>query len=112
MHTFQLDAAVAFPRSSRMHLQRPATFLIPTFVCATVLAAAAQGGPIPLVQGTQVGRAMFEPGDTPQGGNGQPVDGIEGTQTVASPRSQGNHRRMSRGSPKSTRCDAERTERC
>jgi len=35
--------------------------------------------PLPLVQGTQVGLAMFEPGDTPQGGNGQPVDGIEGS---------------------------------
>jgi hypothetical protein len=35
--------------------------------------------PIPLVQGTQVGKAMFQPGDTPRGGNGQPVDGIEGS---------------------------------
>src|SRR5471032_2315647 len=29
-----------------------------------------------LVQGTQVGKSMFEPGDTGKGGNGQPVDGI------------------------------------
>lgn len=35
--------------------------------------------PVPLVQGTQVGLAVFEPGDTPRGGNGQPVDGIEGS---------------------------------
>jgi hypothetical protein len=34
---------------------------------------------ITLVQGTQVGRARFPPGDTPKGGNGQPVDGIEGS---------------------------------
>lgn len=32
-----------------------------------------------LVQGTQVGKSMFEPGDTRKGGNGQPVDGIEGS---------------------------------
>lgn len=38
-----------------------------------------QSAAVPLVQGTQVGLAMFEPGDTPQGGNGQPVDGIEGS---------------------------------
>jgi hypothetical protein len=35
--------------------------------------------PIPLVQGTQVGRPMFSPGDTAKGGIGQPVDGIEGS---------------------------------
>jgi hypothetical protein len=35
--------------------------------------------PIVLVQGTQVGAKAFEPGDTPSGGNGQPVDGIEGS---------------------------------
>jgi hypothetical protein len=38
-----------------------------------------QSAPIPLVQGTQLGLTMFEPGDTPRGGNGQPVDGIEGS---------------------------------
>lgn len=32
-----------------------------------------------LVQGAQVGKSMFEPGDTDKGGNGQPVDGIEGS---------------------------------
>jgi len=45
-------------------------------------AVAAQGGPaapIPLVQGTQVGTTKFEPGDTPSGGNGQTIDGIEGS---------------------------------
>jgi hypothetical protein len=51
------------------------------FVCAAAVVAAAQGqsGPIQLVQATQVGRAMFPPGDTPRGGSGQPVDGIEGS---------------------------------
>jgi hypothetical protein len=34
---------------------------------------------IRLVQGSQIGASMFEPGDTPQGGNGQPVDGIQGS---------------------------------
>jgi len=69
-----------FPQSSPMRVQRLPGFLIPVFV-GTVLGAAAprQGGPISLVQGTQVGRTMFEPGDTPRGGNGQPVDGIEGS---------------------------------
>lgn len=35
--------------------------------------------PVALVQGTQVGKTMFEPGDTARGGNGKPVDGIEGS---------------------------------
>ena len=35
--------------------------------------------PIPLVQGTQIGETAFESGDTARGGNGQPVDGIEGS---------------------------------
>jgi hypothetical protein len=35
--------------------------------------------PIPLAQGTQVGKANFALGDTGKGGNGQPVDGIEGS---------------------------------
>ena len=63
-----------------MGLQRLSRLLIPIFV-STGLGAAAlpQGGPILLLQGTQVGRTMFEPGDAPHGGNGQPVDGIEGS---------------------------------
>jgi hypothetical protein len=66
---------------SRMPIQRLAGSLILLFVCGVAPGAVArrQGGPIPLVQGTQVGVTMFEPGDTPQGGNGQPVDGIEGS---------------------------------
>lgn len=42
----------------------------------------AQGGsaaPIPLIQGTQVGAAKFEPGDTARGGHGQTIGGIEGS---------------------------------
>ena len=42
----------------------------------------AQGGPvapIPLIQGTQVGATKFDPGDTPRGGHGQTIDGIEGS---------------------------------
>jgi hypothetical protein len=35
--------------------------------------------PIPLVQGTQVGEARFGLGDTSKGGNGRPVDGIDGS---------------------------------
>jgi hypothetical protein len=35
--------------------------------------------PIVLVQGTQVGATTFDPGDTAQGGMGQPIDGIEGS---------------------------------
>ncbi|MHB8258148.1 MAG: hypothetical protein ACYDHY_11545 [Acidiferrobacterales bacterium] len=35
--------------------------------------------PIQLVQGTQLGKTAFAAGDTRQGGNGQVVDGIEGS---------------------------------
>ena len=48
-------------------------------LAATSIALLAQRAPIPLVQGTQVGKTMFEPGDTVRGGNGQTVDGIEGS---------------------------------
>ncbi len=40
-------------------------------------AASAQRKPTLLVQGTEVGKPVFPPGDTARGGNGQPVDGIE-----------------------------------
>ena len=39
--------------------------------------AAAQRKPIPLAQGTQLGKTVFPPGDTAHGGNGQAVDGIQ-----------------------------------
>ncbi len=48
----------------------------------TLLAAAtvvAQRAPVQIVQATQIGKTLFEPGDTAKGGNGQPVDGIEGS---------------------------------
>jgi len=35
--------------------------------------------PIALVQGTSLGKMRFQPGDTAKGGNGQIVDGIEGS---------------------------------
>lgn len=63
-----------------MHFPRLPTLLIPILVSTVVASETSrQGGPIPLVQGVQVGRTMFEPGDTTRGGNGQPVDGIEGS---------------------------------
>lgn len=64
-----------------MLLHRLAVVVVLGLLSGTVRAALPerQGGPIPLVQGTQVGLAIFEPGDTPRGGNGQPVDGIEGS---------------------------------
>lgn len=61
----------------------PSRVLVPLVVLllggATAAAVAQASGPIPLVQGTQIGTSMFSPGDTPQGANGQPVDGIEGS---------------------------------
>ena len=68
-------------RSSRMYLPRLTIALAVVSLSGTLSAAVSQrqSAPIPLVQGTQVGLAIFEPGDTPRGGNGQPVDGIEGS---------------------------------
>ena len=64
-----------------MHLSRVAAALVVVAVSGSLAAAVSQRqiAPVPLVQGTQVGLAMFEPGDTPRGGNGQPIDGIEGS---------------------------------
>jgi hypothetical protein len=47
-------------------------------IVAAIMPAAAQRRAIPLVQATEVGRPFFPPGDTPAGGNGQPVDDIQG----------------------------------
>ena len=55
-------------------MTRLAVFLLSALLA---LPAIAQRKAIPLVQATQLGKPMFEPGDTPKGGNGQPVDGIE-----------------------------------
>jgi len=60
-----------------MPLSRLVTTLAVTVSCLALPATAQRT--IPLVQATQVGATMFEPGDTPSGGNGQPVDGIEGS---------------------------------
>jgi hypothetical protein len=64
-----------------MLLNRPAIAGITLLLAGAGVATTAQrrNDPIPLVQGTQVGATTFEPGDTPLGGNGQPVDGIEGS---------------------------------
>jgi len=62
-----------------MLLRRLAVLVSVVALGAPDAVAQRASAPIPLVQGTQVGMAMFEPGDTPQGGNGQPVDGIEGS---------------------------------
>ena len=54
---------------------------IPAVVAAILVAiapAVAQQRTVPLVQATEVGKAFFPPGDTAAGGNGQPVDGIQG----------------------------------
>jgi hypothetical protein len=40
-------------------------------------AAVAQRKPVALKQATQIGKAVFPPGDTSRGGNGQAVDGIQ-----------------------------------
>jgi hypothetical protein len=49
------------------------------FVSSAMLPLVAQRLPTPIVQGTQIGQTMFEPGDTAKGGNGQTIDGIEGS---------------------------------
>lgn len=72
-----------------MHTSR---FAIRSVVALTLAALAApvafaQGGvsffsmvkPKPIVQGTQVGKSMFASGDTARGGQGQTVDGVEGS---------------------------------
>jgi hypothetical protein len=56
-----------------------AMLLVLLLCCAGApLLAQRTAAPIALVQGSQVGKTTFDPGDTPRGGNGQPVDGIEG----------------------------------
>lgn len=47
--------------------------------CTLALPAFAQRAPLRLTQATTIGKVMFEPGDTAKGGNGQAVDGIEGS---------------------------------
>ena len=60
-------------------LSRHRSLAIPVALAALLscAAASAQRKPIALEQGTQLGKALFPPGDTAKGGNGQPVDGIE-----------------------------------
>jgi|SRR5579872_3250616 len=53
--------------------------LIAGALCCAATPPFAQSGPIPIVQGTQIGLTRFEPGDTPTGGHGQTIDGIEGS---------------------------------
>lgn len=67
---------------------RPARFLLALILfasCIEFVFAQTDPTPIPgkmpmqLAQGSQLGKTMFEPGDTRTGGNGQIVDGIEGS---------------------------------
>jgi hypothetical protein len=46
---------------------------------STIAARQPPAAPILLVQATQVGASRFDPGDTPSGGHGQIIDGIEGS---------------------------------
>jgi len=64
----------------RMHISSVRRLLPAVLAAVTVVAVplGAQQRAIALVQATQVGRSFFPPGDTPAGGNGQPVDGIQG----------------------------------
>jgi len=59
-----------------------------TVVASAVVAIAMAAGPlvaqraatpIPIVQGTEIGKGIFPPGDTARGGHGQTIDGIEGS---------------------------------
>lgn len=70
-----------------MH-NRPNRFLFALIVfasCIELVFAHADTTPAPgqtplqLAQGRQLGKTMFEPGDTSKGGNGQSVNGIEGS---------------------------------
>jgi hypothetical protein len=66
-----------------MQLYRYALALLaaPVLLAVFCETALAQRKPQELTQAAQIGKAMFEPGDTAKGGNGQPVDGIEGSST-------------------------------
>jgi hypothetical protein len=64
------------------HRMAQALAALALFALLAICSAAAQAQRISagqLVQGTQVGKSLFEPGATGKGGNGQPVDGIEGS---------------------------------
>jgi hypothetical protein len=43
------------------------------------LVAQRAAAPIPIVQGTEIGKGIFPPGDSARGGHGQTIDGIEGS---------------------------------
>jgi hypothetical protein len=60
-------------------LSRPSSLAVSIALVAALASGAAwaQRRPDALVQGTQVGKAVFPPGDTARGGNGRAVDGIE-----------------------------------
>jgi hypothetical protein len=53
--------------------------LMTTTLCCGAAALFAQGGPVQIVQATQIGATKFDPGDTATGGHGQTIDGIEGS---------------------------------
>jgi hypothetical protein len=64
-----------------MTVRNSARIFVVLLLGHSVIAAGSQreAAPIPLVQATQVGATKFEPGDTPRGGHGQTIDGIEGS---------------------------------
>ena len=52
--------------------------MVAAVIILAVVTAVAQQRSVAIVQATQIGKTLFPPGDTPAGGNGQPVDGIQG----------------------------------
>ena len=60
-------------RTKRWSLAVFIALLAPLFSAAAI----AQRKPVTLKQGTRIGKTVFPPGDTAQGGNGQTVDGIQ-----------------------------------
>ena len=63
----------------RSHHPRLLVLLVLLSVLGAYPALVAQRLPVQITQATQIGKTMFEPGDTATGGNGQPVDSIQGS---------------------------------
>ncbi|HEX4325188.1 MAG TPA: hypothetical protein VH105_00130 [Burkholderiales bacterium] len=81
-HSGRQAGAATFVARARLIRPQAAVALAVALATVALLAtgqALAQRKPQPLGQATTIGRVMFEAGDTARGGNGQPVDGIEGS---------------------------------